>query len=355
MGKRVRYNLQKLHEAKDCLAGQRTLDSAARRRHRENDDGLLSPFLIDIGRIITSPAMLRMQDKTQVMPREFTFGGPINRHTHSAAVAQFAKIVADHLGLNANLCAASGFAHDLGHFPFGHVGEDYLRKRIGVKISHSVIGCIVLQQVENGGRGHNLTHQTLEAIYKHSRANGPLFCDAKTPEASVIMFVDKIAYTFCDAANFVDAGIVTDANLANDIAKMTRWFGETAIKQVSTCLSALCIESASKNEVSFECSTVAKKFLTLQQYLYKRVYYALNREALINPLIEKICERFIRLLPDCELVILATLLTDTDAHRLAKTQTDSEFLDMINRMPLANYIPTLRGKKFDLTNPDLDW
>jgi dGTPase len=369
MGKRVHYNYYNdypgYRETRDCLATIKTRNDEAWRRYPAREEGDDSdPFKLDMERIITSPAIYRLT-KTQVMPPLLTLGIPITRDKHSIQIAQYGMVAGGHLGLNIDLCIAGGYGHDVGQVPKGHDAESHFRILTGTKVSHATLGTIILQRVENGGKGYNLTHQTLECIASHSRADGPLFVGNVIPEATLTMYLDKICYTFADTDNFSDAKVVIDPETRKQIRRRMNWFGATTDERIRTCIVALCLESAGRGRVSFECSETAQRLFKLKDFLYRNVYYLKEGAGKDHPRAKRLdqikketeilYDRFSRLVPDCNPVILISLLDDLSAHRLVEITSDAGFLAMIAEMPLAKYLPTLRGKKFDLTNPDLDW
>lgn len=369
MGKRVHYkyydSYPEYRETRNCLAAIETKNENARRRYPSKEEGEDSePYRLDMDRLLVSPALYRLT-KTQVVPPLFTSGIPITRATHTMQVAQFGMVAAGQLGLNVNLYTAGAIGHDFGHQPNGHDTEAKERALTGAKISHATLGSIILQRVENKGKGLNLTHQTLECVANHSRADGPLFIGKTIPEATLVMYMDKICYTFADTDNFSDARVTIDPRVRKQIQQRLNWFGRTVDERIRTCVVALCIESAEKGRVSFECSETAQRLFKLKNYLYREVYYLKAGSAEDHPRAKRLnyigrittilYDRFSRLEPDCNPIILITLLDDLSAYRLPETASDDDFLTMMAGMPIADYIPTLRGKQFNLTDPELDW
>lgn len=355
--RKAHYNPEEFSRSRGCLTYKRTSEAAARRKNPEPErtDGL-SPFVVDELRIITSPPFIREQNKTQVLPALMTLGNPLTRVTHSVCVSSIAAMTARHLGLNEDLCRAIGFGHDLGHMPFGHVCEDFLSDHLGFKVQHGVVGVVLMQLVENDGSGYNLTYQVLEGMEKHSRRDGPLFENASTFEATLGMFQDKIGYTFYDAANFSHAKVTQlPASLRTEMRQQADWFGQTVEEQFSTCMAALSIESAGKERVSFEDSEVARHFKKMKDFMYREVYYALNRKNDIDPMLKRVYEKFGMTVPGVDPLILIALMTDLAVERLAQTKDDAEFTAMMHQMPVADYIPILRKRAVNLSDPGLNW
>ena len=184
-------------------------------------------FQRDRERIIHSTAFRRLEYKTQLFVNH---EGDLfrTRLTHSIEVAQVARSVAHALGLNENLSEAIALAHDLGHTPFGHAGQDALntcmREHDGFE--HNLQSLRVVDKLElkyPQFPGLNLTFETREGILKHcSKKNaetlgavGRRFIDRSQPslEAQLTNIADEIAYNNHDIDDGVRAGLITIAQL----------------------------------------------------------------------------------------------------------------------------------------------
>ncbi len=195
------------------------------RLYKEAEDPVRPPFQRDRDRIIHSAAFRRLEYKTQVFVNH-EGDHYRTRLTHSLEVAQIARSLARTLGLNEDLAEALALAHDLGHTPFGHAGEDGLSeamKDFG-GFDHNAQGIRIITKLEHryaGFDGLNLTWETLEGIAKH---NGPV---KKAPralaeyngkhdlelhthaglEAQVAALSDDIAYHSHDVDDGLRAGL----------------------------------------------------------------------------------------------------------------------------------------------------
>ena len=141
----------------------------------EEESYFRSPFQRDRDRIIHASAFRRLKHKTQVFV-EHEGDNYRTRLTHSIEVAQVARTIAGALGLNQELTEAVALAHDLGHTPFGHTGEDALHALMGPYggFDHNAQAIRIVTSLERhyaNFDGLNLTWETLEAIAKH---NGPV-------------------------------------------------------------------------------------------------------------------------------------------------------------------------------------
>ena len=192
------------------------------RTYQEDAPAYRSAFQRDRDRIIHSAAFRRLEYKTQVFVNH---EGDMfrTRLTHSIEVAQISRTIARALGLNEDLVEAIALAHDLGHTPFGHAGQDALNAcmRDHGGFEHNLQSLRVVDVLEEryaGFPGLNLTHETREGILKHcSHANarrlGPLgerFLDGGQPslEAQVANLADEIAYNNHDVDDGLRAGLL---------------------------------------------------------------------------------------------------------------------------------------------------
>ncbi len=184
----------------------------ARRLVAEADCGLRSPLQRDRDRIVHCKAFRRLKHKTQV------FVSPEGDHyrtrlTHTIEVTQIARTVARALRLNEDLTEAIGLGHDLGHPPFGHIGEAVLdgclKERFDGGFRHYEQSLRVVDVLERDGVGLNLTEDVRDGIACHSgRAPAP-----RTLEGAIVRLVDRIAYINHDIDDATRAGVVAEAAL----------------------------------------------------------------------------------------------------------------------------------------------
>jgi dGTPase len=193
------------------------------RIHEEPEAAMRGTFQRDRDRVIHSAAFRRLEYKTQVFVNH---EGDMfrTRLTHSIEVAQIARTIARALGLNEDLSEAIALAHDLGHTPFGHAGQDALNKCMhdfgGFEHNLQSLRVVdVLEEKYAAFTGLNLSFETREGILKHcSRANaaelgmiGERFLKGEQPglEAQVANIADEIAYNNHDVDDGLRAGFVT--------------------------------------------------------------------------------------------------------------------------------------------------
>jgi dGTPase len=198
------------------------------RRHSEPPPALRTEFQRDRDRIIHSTAFRRLVYKTQVF---VNYEGDLyrTRLTHSLEVAQIARTVARALRLNEDLVEAISLAHDLGHTPFGHAGQDALNQCMHEHggFEHNLQSLRVVDHLEDryaSFRGLNLTFETREGILKHCSIKaarelgdvGRRFLDRTQPglEAQLANIADEIAYNNHDVDDGLRSGLVTLEQLA---------------------------------------------------------------------------------------------------------------------------------------------
>ncbi len=177
----------------------------------EPGDPLRSPFQRDRGRIIHSQAFRRLQGKTQV----FVAGEGDHfrtRLTHTMEVAQLSRDIARALRLNEDLAECIALAHDLGHPPFGHKGEEALNawmKAHGAGFEHNAQSLrivTVLEEHAHGAPGLNLSREILEGLEKHTR-HADKTRRGLSLEAQVVNLADEIAYSAHDCEDGLRAGL----------------------------------------------------------------------------------------------------------------------------------------------------
>lgn len=190
------------------------------------DDGR-GPFHRDRDRIIHSKAFRRLDRKTQVLVSG-TGDHYRTRLTHSLEVAQISRDLARRLHLNEDLCEAIALAHDLGHPPFGHVGEhalDDVMKEFGMNFEHNEQSRRIVEVLEKGYPtfdGLNLTNETIEGLIKHQTAydqEGKKFNKFSHLEAQIVNVADEIAYNNHD----IDDGIRLGVLKMEDLEEVELW------------------------------------------------------------------------------------------------------------------------------------
>ncbi|PZQ99448.1 MAG: deoxyguanosinetriphosphate triphosphohydrolase [Cereibacter sphaeroides] len=202
------------------------------RLHHERLSTFRSPFQRDRDRIIHSSAFRRLKHKTQVFV-EHEGDYYRTRLTHTIEVAQVARTIAGVLNLNTDLAEAVALAHDLGHTPFGHTGEDAMEALMAPYggFDHNAQALRIVTRLERHYAefdGLNLTWECLEGIAKHNgpveppysyalaEANAEWDLDLSTfasAEAQVAAIADDVAYSHHDLHDGLRSGLFTEADL----------------------------------------------------------------------------------------------------------------------------------------------
>jgi dGTPase len=347
---------------KNCLKDQAwkvKLDSRKENDPEKDDDGpyfnCLNPYQLDIIKITNSKAIRRLRDKAQV------FAFPPNPHVrtrsvHTLEVVNTATIISEILGLNVLLAQAIAYGHDIGHAPYGHLGESIIMNLSGRKFRHEIFSAVVAMQIERKGKGLNLTREVLEGILRHSRGGKEMSIDADMlPEHAVVMLSDKIAYTFSDINDAKRFGYLEEVDVprAGELGKNQR-------ERTSNCIHALVKESAEKGRVAFSESEAAKIFSETRKWMYEHVYSEVDKIlSLQKEALRKTYEFFAtdKYFADCDPAILLALLTDKEVTRLVEIFLVSRHprIDDIRDFGVFETIERIRGRQIDIEQAKIDW
>ena len=211
---------ERIEAREDMLSPYAQRSSSSKgRRNPEKPDYLRTAFQRDRDRIIHTKAFRRLKHKTQV------FISPLGDHfvtrlTHTLEVSQIARTIARALNLNEDLTEAISLGHDLGHTPFGHIGEDTLDELLPEGFRHNEQSLRVVDLLENGGSGLNLTLEVRDGILNHSKNEKDMFAvmrrENETYEAEIVKIADAVAYINHDIGDAVRAGIICEEDLPGD-------------------------------------------------------------------------------------------------------------------------------------------
>jgi dGTPase len=239
----------------------------SRRVREERDCSLRTPFQRDRDRIVHCKAFRRLKHKTQV------FVAPMGDHyrtrlTHTLEVTGISRAVARALRLNEDLVEAIGMGHDLGHPPFGHIGEEVLdaclRERFGGGFRHYEHSLRVVEHLERDGRGLNLTEQVRDGILRHSsRAPEPA-----TMEGRIVRVMDRVAYINHDIDDAVRAGLLRERDLpAQPIAVL----GRSGSERIDALVHDMVERSERAGEI-LQGEEAARAMAQLRDFMFERVY-----------------------------------------------------------------------------------
>jgi len=236
------------------------------RREPERDSPIRTPFQRDRDRIVHAKAFRRLKHKTQV------FIAPEGDHyrtrlTHTLETCAIARTVARALGLNEDLTEAIGLGHDLGHPPFGHIGEEALdealRERAGRSFRHNRQSLRVVDVLERDGRGLNLTEAVRDGILNHTGQEQPA-----TLEGRVVRIVDRVAYINHDIDDALRAGVLASDDLP---AAEIELLGPTGARRIDTLAQDLVEQSGRAGDI-VQGEEIGGAMLVLRQFMFERVY-----------------------------------------------------------------------------------
>ncbi len=219
-------------------------------------------FQRDRDKIIHCQSFRRLMYKTQV------FISPTDDHyrtrmTHTLEVTQIARTIARALRLNEDLTEAIALGHDLGHTPFGHAGEDAMQKCFDKSFTHYKQSLRVVEILENGGAGLNLTWEVRDGIVNHTGGNL-----ASTLEGIVVKYADRIAYVNHDIDDACRAGILSEDDIPKEIREV---LGNKHSQRINTMVNSIIKESTDAPMVTMEKEVYAAMDI-LRGFLFENVY-----------------------------------------------------------------------------------
>ena len=281
----VRQRLEALEENLSPYAS-RSSRSLGRERS-ETPSPLRTEYQRDRDRIIHTNAFRRLKHKTQV------FLAPsgdhyVTRLTHTLEVAQVGRTIARALNLNEDLVEAMSYGHDLGHTPFGHLGEETLDQVYSEGFTHSAQSLRIVERLAREGEGLNLTWEVRQGIVSHSKPRGD-FLDIEldeslTLEAQVLRLADSVAYLNHDIADAIRAGMLKVEDLperANRVLGTTHSQRinslVTGIVQASWPASGLADKPPDEKPVIGMDPEAREAMVELREYMFQNLYLPLGK------------------------------------------------------------------------------
>ena len=243
------------------LAPWATFSDGSRGRVRQEEPDDIRPvFQRDRDRVIHCKAFRRLKQKTQVFlsPEGDLYR---TRLTHTLEVAQIARTIARALRLNEDLTEAISLAHDLGHTPFGHAGENALDKLCPDGFRHYMQSLRVVDRLEKEGQGLNLSWEVRNGIVTHTKGTW-----AATPEGRIVRMADQIAFVNHDIEDAVRAGVLDPALLPEEC---TAVLGNTKSERITTMIRSILTHSQGDVRIGSE---EQQAFLALRDFMYATVY-----------------------------------------------------------------------------------
>jgi dGTPase len=271
----VRQLTEEREESLSPLA-VKSKDSKGRER-QEKPCPVRTAFQHDRDRIIHSKSFRRLKHKTQV------FIAPLGDHyvtrlTHTLEVAQIARTIARALNLNEDLTEAIALGHDLGHTPFGHVGEDVLNELYEPGFRHNEQSLRVVEVLEKNGKGLNLTWEVRDGILNHSKDIKDIKAKGKEPatlEGAVVKIADMVAYINHDIEDAIRADMITERNLP---VLAVNTLGNSHSQRINTMVCDIiehswAVREGATEKPAIEMSPeISEATDNLRQFLFDNVY-----------------------------------------------------------------------------------
>jgi dGTPase len=270
----IREELERTEQ--EILSPRACLSSRTKGRVRpEAQHSLRTDFQRDRDRIIHCKSFRRLKHKTQV------FLSPFGDHyrtrlTHCLEVSQIARTIAKALRLNEDLTEAIALGHDLGHTPFGHSGEETLRKLLPGGFHHSDQSLRVVEKLEYEGKGLNLTFEVRDGIQKHSKGRGEIFDPdpedmPSTLEGQIVRVSDVIAYVNHDVDDALRSGIIDEEDIPPSLIRVLgKWHATRIDRMVLDVVEASLAAGLERIAMS---QRIMSPMLELREFLYKNVYF----------------------------------------------------------------------------------
>ena len=260
----------------EYLAPQAAHSARSRGRLRDEPPDPIRPsFQRDRDRVIHSKAFRRLKHKTQV------FFAPTGDHyrtrlTHTLEVSQIARSIAKVLRLHEELTEAIALGHDLGHPPFGHAGERVIDRLVPGGFSHYEQSLRIVDLLENGRQGLNLTWEVRDGIARHSKGKhglpvgAPPEHRASTVEGQIARVADIIAYVNHDIDDAVRAGILDEPELPAGAVDV---LGGSSSQRINTMVTDVVMRTLESGLTEIKMSEpVLRATLDLRDYLFGAVY-----------------------------------------------------------------------------------
>src|SRR3954453_16040456 len=261
---------------RQILAPQAAKSADSRGRLRpEQEDDVRPAFQRDRDRIIHSKAFRRLKHKTQV------FFAPTGDHyrtrlTHTLEVSQIARTIAKVLHLHEELTEAITLGHDLGHTPFGHVGEKIIDRLMPGGFNHYVQSLRIVDVLENDGRGLNLTWEVRDGIAKHSKgkSGAPVGMAeaqrASTIEGQIMRVADLIAYVNHDIDDAIRAELLREEDLPSNRVEV---LGASSSERIGRMVTDVVVQSLEGGLTEIRMSQrMLDATVGLRSFLFDAVY-----------------------------------------------------------------------------------
>ena len=267
----IREQLEEIE--RQTLSPMASLSSETKGRMKpEEQCAIRTDYQRDRDRVIHSKSFRRMKHKTQV------FLSPSDDHyrtrlTHVIEVAQIARTISKALRLNEDLTEAIALGHDLGHTPFGHAGEAALNDIVPGGFKHVIQSLRMVDVLEKGGEGLNLTYEVRDGISKHSKGMGPIDNPKYRPETmegQVVRISDLVAYANHDLDDAIRSGIISIDEVPRDCIDI---LGASNSERINRMVSDIIFETINLGQKKVVVSEeIEEAMMELRSYLFNTVY-----------------------------------------------------------------------------------
>ncbi len=250
-------------------------DRSLGRDRASQEDRFRSTYQKDRDKILHTKAFRRLSHKTQV------FLAPVGDHyrtrlTHTLEVSQIARTIARALGLNEDLTEAIALGHDLGHTPFGHVGEESISRCLAlhrgldpeapenkVLYRHNIQSLRVVEVIENEGKGLTLSEDGRDGIVHHTGSER-----AKTYEGRIVATADRIAYVNHDIDDALRSGVLKESDLPESTHRI---IGENHADRIQTLVEDMIVTSDAQGDIAMS-EPIWEAMMELRSFLFDKVY-----------------------------------------------------------------------------------
>ncbi|MDA0768632.1 MAG: deoxyguanosinetriphosphate triphosphohydrolase [Chloroflexi bacterium] len=277
---------RRLEAREDTLSPYAARSAGSQGRAVPEEASLLrTDYQRDRDRIIHCKAFRRLKHKTQV------FIAPLGDHyvtrlSHTLEVSQIARTIARALNLNEDLAEAIAMGHDMGHTPFGHIGEDELNSIHPSGFRHSNQSLRIVDQIEKDGQGLNLTWEVRQGIVLHSKPRGNFLAGVTdedlTLEGQIVRISDAVAYLNHDLLDAFRAGVLNENDLPQNVISA---LGNSHSQRINNMVSDIVESSWSASGESSGPQGELKKepiismseglqgpFMELREFMFQNVY-----------------------------------------------------------------------------------
>ncbi|SFI15236.1 dGTPase [Tindallia magadiensis] len=248
-----------------CQYAQLSMDTKGRKREEDECD-IRTAYQRDRDRIIHCESFRKLKGKTQVfISHDENFR---TRLTHTLELSQIARTIARALRLNEDLIEAIALGHDLGHTCFGHSGEEVLDRLTG-HFAHNEQSLRVVDQLENGKKGLNLTFEVRDGILNHTGDGIPV-----TMEGQLVKITDRITYLCHDIQDSLAVGILSEKDIPEGFNQV---LGTSHSKRVNAFVQDMITETARRLEMGdkvqiYQSHEMKTMMMDLRTFMFQKVY-----------------------------------------------------------------------------------